>query len=66
MTMGDFKVVIDFSKCTGCGECNAVCPSEVFDDPVDGKTIVAREDDCIGCQACVSACPEEAITIVDN
>ncbi|MCK5345137.1 MAG: 4Fe-4S dicluster domain-containing protein [Candidatus Heimdallarchaeota archaeon] len=64
--MGDFKVIINFDLCDGCAECNAVCPSEVFADPVDGKTVVAREDDCIGCQACVSACPNEAIVIEDN
>jgi NAD-dependent dihydropyrimidine dehydrogenase PreA subunit len=61
-----FVVKIDFEKCTGCGECNAVCPSEVFDEPVDGKTIVARQEDCVGCQACVSACPEEAIEIIEE
>lgn len=63
--MGDFKIIVDFDACTGCGECVSVCPSECYDDPVDGKTVVAREDDCVGCQACVSACPEEAITIED-
>ncbi len=63
--MGDFKVIVDFAKCTGCSECQGVCPSEVFGDAVDGKTVVALEDDCIGCQACVSACPEDCITIED-
>ena len=64
--MGDYKVIIDFKRCTGCGECYEACPQEVYDKPVDGKTVVAREDDCVGCQACVSACPEEAITIEEN
>jgi len=64
--MGDYKIIIKWDLCTGCAECNAVCPSECYDDPVDGKTVIAREDDCVGCQACVSACPEEAITIEEN
>lgn len=61
-----FVVKIKFDLCTGCGECNSVCPSEVFDEPVDGKTIVARQEDCVGCQACVSACPEECIEVVEE
>ncbi len=64
--MGDYKIVINFDGCTGCGECNAVCPSECFDDPVEGKTVIAREDECIGCRSCESACPEAVITIEDN
>ena len=58
-----FVVKVDFDKCTGCGECYNVCPSEVYDEPKDGKTVVARPEDCVGCMACVSACPEEAIEI---
>jgi len=61
-----FVVKVDFNKCTGCNECFNVCPSEVFDEPVDGKTVVARQEDCVGCQACVSACPEEAIEVIEE
>lgn len=61
--MGDYKVIVDFDKCTGCGTCVDECPQEVYDDPVDGKVVVAREDDCVGCEACVPECPEEAIKI---
>ncbi len=61
--MSDFKVIVNFDCCTGCGSCVEVCPSEVYDDPVDGKVVVARPEDCIGCEACVSACPDECIEI---
>ena len=60
-----FVVKVNFEICTGCAECFNVCPSEVFNEPVDGKTVGARQEDCVGCQACVSACPEEAIEIVE-
>jgi len=58
-----FIVKVDFEKCTGCSECFNVCPSEVFDEPVDGKTVLARQQECVGWQAWVSACPEECIVV---
>ncbi len=64
--MGDYKVIVNFEKCTGCGECVSVCPSEVYEGPVNGKTVVAKEDDCIGCRACESGCPEGAIEIQEK
>ncbi|MFY9141211.1 MAG: 4Fe-4S binding protein [Thermacetogeniaceae bacterium] len=53
---------VDHDKCTGCGTCADVCPSEVFDIE-DDKAVVARPDDCTDCETCVEECPEEAITL---
>lgn len=55
---------VDLNKCTGCGTCADVCPSEVF-DIVDDKCQVARPDDCTSCETCVAECPEEAIVLED-
>ncbi len=51
---------IDHDKCTGCGSCTDVCPSDVF-EIVDGKSTAPNVAECIECCACVSGCPEEAI-----
>ena len=61
--MSEFKIIVNFDCCNGCGSCVDVCPSECYEDPVDGKVVIALPDDCIGCEACVSACPDECITI---
>ena len=44
--------VVDEEKCTGCGTCVDVCPSEVF-ALEGGKSKVVNPDDCVECEACV-------------
>ena len=58
------KPQVDESKCTGCGNCVEVCPSEVF-EMKDEKSKVVRPEECVECETCVSECAEEAITLVD-
>jgi NAD-dependent dihydropyrimidine dehydrogenase PreA subunit len=58
------KPQVDESKCTGCGNCVEVCPSEVF-ELKDEKSKVVRPEECVECETCVSECAEEAITLVD-
>jgi NAD-dependent dihydropyrimidine dehydrogenase PreA subunit len=55
---------VDLGKCTGCGTCVDVCPSEVF-EIADEKSKVARPDDCTACETCAEECPEEAIALED-
>ncbi len=53
---------IDLDKCTGCSNCEPVCPFgllEVIDDNVQ------LAEGCTLCGACVEACAFEAITIDD-
>ena len=57
---GDIKIIIDYDKCIGAGECVSSCPVEIF-EVVDGKAIAKDIGECIECCACVSACPEGAI-----
>ena len=54
---------VDESKCTGCGTCEEVCPSEVF-TLKDQKAKVTAPDDCVECESCVENCPENAIELV--
>lgn len=53
---------VDLEKCTGCGACVDVCPSEVLEIEND-KCKVSRPDDCTDCGSCVDECPEGAITL---
>lgn len=53
-----YNIEVDKDKCTGCGECVDVCPSECF-ELVDGKSEVVNGDACVFCESCVEACPED-------
>jgi len=55
---------VDEAKCTGCGNCAEVCPSEVFEIKND-KSKVVRPEECVECETCISECPEEAIKLVE-
>jgi len=50
------------SKCTGCGICEKVCPSQKI--TMEGnKPLWQRNVDCYMCYACLNFCPTEAIQI---
>lgn len=50
------------SKCTGCGICEKVCPSQKI-TMEDNKPLWQRNVDCYMCYACLNFCPTEAIQI---
>ena len=54
-------VVVDQSKCTGCGECIAVCPVESL-SMADSLCIV-DESTCADCGACVDVCAAGALSL---
>jgi heterodisulfide reductase subunit A len=48
--------IIDGSKCSGCGICEALCPFKAIEiDETDGKAVV-NEALCKGCGLCASSC----------
>lgn len=47
--------ITDSLKCSGCGECKAVCPMNCF-----ANSVLEPEGICIKCQGCIKACPESA------
>jgi NAD-dependent dihydropyrimidine dehydrogenase PreA subunit len=54
---------IDQDKCTACGKCRKVCPS----DAITGEKKVPHTIDpekCIRCGACISECKFDAIEVV--
>lgn len=61
------KMVLDQTKCNGCGICYDVCPRGAFDiENDDHKRVVIRNSSiCGACEACVRQCPEEALYLSD-
>ena len=53
------------TRCTGCGLCREVCPTEAIcmeEDSLDGfRYPVVEKEKCIECGACTRHCPEIAI-----
>jgi ferredoxin len=49
---------VNQDKCTGCGTCTEVCPTEAIKIESE-KAIITWE--CMDCGACPRVCPEGAI-----
>ncbi len=54
--------VLDERRCTGCGDCVAVCPPACLE--LDGPLPwLPRPADCVYCALCVLVCPTDAVAI---
>lgn len=52
------KFIVTTEKCTGCGSCADVCPTEAIIIE-NGKAEITMQ--CTDCGACTRVCPEGAI-----
>ncbi len=54
-------------RCTGCGDCVAACPMDVFDpgpaDAAPALPIIARQADCQTCFLCELYCEADALYV---
>jgi ferredoxin len=57
------KVYWDKHKCTQCGACTAVCPSQALSLQRPQMTIDFCGDKCVVCHMCIEACPVNAVTM---
>jgi NAD-dependent dihydropyrimidine dehydrogenase PreA subunit len=56
--------LLDETRCTGCGDCVAVCPVACL-ILVRRKPWLARPGDCVACSLCVLVCPESALSLAE-
>ncbi|MDP2872419.1 MAG: 4Fe-4S binding protein [Bacillota bacterium] len=54
-------VTVDRGKCSGCGTCVDICPTEAI-KVIDNFAHVT-EADCADCGTCVDECPEKALLL---
>jgi uncharacterized Fe-S center protein len=57
----DVSPMLYVDQCTGCGECELVCPVKAIQIE-NGKSQLDKTK-CIGCASCVAACPSLAMFI---
>jgi len=53
--------VIDYEKCTSCGNCARSCFYDALETSGD-KKVITRSENCIGCELCYNVCPVDAIS----
>lgn len=54
--------VLDYDRCTSCGQCFEFCLFGVFTKEADGRVVVSAPGNCKNnCPACARICPETAI-----
>jgi len=55
---------MDETRCTGCGECVEVCPTDAIH--LEKGVAVIDQAECSECEVCLGACPEGAILSVSE
>jgi NAD-dependent dihydropyrimidine dehydrogenase PreA subunit len=50
-------------RCTGCGTCEEVCPTNVFDLDDRRRPVIARQAECDSCYLCEAHCPADALYV---
>lgn len=50
-------------KCTECGACLTICPTEALWRDPETQRVYFDADRCIACELCVPVCPPRAMTV---
>jgi NAD-dependent dihydropyrimidine dehydrogenase PreA subunit len=54
--------LLDETRCTGCGDCVAVCPTGCLEMSAFLPWL-PRPLDCVACNLCVGVCPADAVRL---
>ncbi len=54
------RVAVDYDRCTCCGACVPVCPSDSV--TLYNTTLRIEHATCTGCRRCIVICPTRALT----
>ena len=55
--------LLDETRCIGCGDCVAVCPTTCL-EMASAIPWLPRPADCVSCALCALVCPTEALRLV--
>jgi heterodisulfide reductase subunit A len=61
-----FKARVNITRCTGCGNCVAVCPFEACHIQEKEKLSAVNTFRCKGCGSCAAVCPGGAIQVPEQ
>jgi ferredoxin len=56
-------VVRNENKCTNCGVCVPICPTEALVVDLETRKVVFHSKKCIACELCVKICPPRAMEV---
>ncbi len=51
------------AKCTHCGACIAVCPTDALCVDREKMEVVFNDEECVACELCIKVCPPRAMEI---
>jgi Fe-S-cluster-containing hydrogenase component 2 len=57
-------IIVDHTRCKGCGECVSVCPAGAI-TLLDERAFI-DEALCEGCEICLTTCPQNALLSVET
>jgi ferredoxin len=50
-------------RCTHCGACVTVCPTNAFEVEPSTKEVLFYNDKCVACELCIKTCPPRAMEL---
>ena len=56
--------LLDQTRCSGCGDCVAVCPTACLSMRGSAPFLI-RPNDCVSCGLCVLVCPTAALSLAE-
>jgi len=51
------------AKCTHCGACVAVCPTEALSMDRESMEVIFSGEECVACELCIKVCPPRAMEV---